>query len=390
MSNKIVSKLTAGAEHVKNVATDTFQVAGKTAKQAGTVLSENALRLKTEAESTVSEAVEKFKEADKPTFASVKKDTEAVVAQGIKQLGEVEWKKEFERIKNLELPVFTNLKPIDWASEHVKLWKDTEVQKPAAETENTNEELGDITGAVIYEILGSGVGKTSFSLDALSQEKVELDSWPVSDEPHQLISGPPVGFTIVHNPDGTTSMVQYKGFTDIDAKDPVYLDLGQELSDGEPLVIIDGNPGGGKTGRRFVEEFLAEEERLALLSRVSASMNEVLKKEEDKLSFEDSKAKDAKPVAVKKATPAKKTGASKDPVITVLGSDAGQVEPLGTEYKKLIRKVAKQAEKNADVKLYLSGKTYGIGARGTVENIDGNDVSVFHAKDIKKLLAKIS
>ena len=346
MSNKIVSKLTAGAEHVKNVATDTFQVAGKTAKQAGTVLSENALRLKTEAESTVSEAVEKFKEADKPTFASVKKDTEAVVAQGIKQLGEVEWKKEFERIKNLELPVFTNLKPIDWASEHVRMWKEAEDK--------------------------------------------EIDSWLASDEPHNLVAGPPYGFTIVNNPDGTTSMVQYKGFTDTDAKDSVYLDLGQELSDGEPLVLINGNPGVGKTGRRFVEEFLAEEERLALLSRVSASMNEVLKKEEDKLSFEDSKAKDTKPAPAKKATSAKKTVASKDSVVTVLGSDAGQVEPLGTEYKKLIRKVAKQAEKNAEVKLYLSGKTYGIGARGTVEKIDGNDVSVFNAKDIKKLLAKIS
>lgn len=378
MSNKIVSKLTAGAEHVKNVASDTLQVAGKTAKQAGTVLSENALRLKAEAESTVSEAVEKFKEADKPTFASVKKDTETVVNQGIKQLSGLEWKKEFEKFKKLDLPVFTNLKSIDWASEHVKLWKDTEAQKPATGTENTNEELGDITGAVIYEILGSGVGKTSFSLDDLAQEKVELDSWPVSDEPHQLISGPPVGFTIAHNPDGTTSLVRYKGF-------PEGYEFEDEASEKELPIIITGKPGRGKTPVIQDEPAVRQE----LLQRVSEDLNEVLKKEEDKLSFEDSKEKDSVPAPVKKTKAPAKT-AAKPSLVTVLGTDEGQVEPLGADYKKLIRKVAKQAEKNPEVKLYLSGKTYGIGARGLVEVIDGIEVTVFNAKDIKKLLAKIS
>jgi hypothetical protein len=398
MPRKIISKITSSADKVRHIiAEETFPEAVRKAKAAGASVADGVGKAQKATGTAINDTVEKIK----PVIAGAKKDAETIVTTGIRQVSEIEWKKEFEKFKALELPLVTSLKPIDWSAEHIRFW---------------GEEKNDA--------------------------EVEIFDWISSDEPHHLVAGPPWGWTTVNHEDGTTTMVQYKdengfinqddseqsklvpgvppGFTTLDLPSgkTVFVQY-QESQESEqnqnvaPGLLVTGKPGRGKgsiaqqkisasedeivytsvseprtgnTDGSVLAHFLEESEKKALLSKLSADLNEVLVKEEDKLSFEDSKQKGSAPVKKKTA----KTVVNSNPVVTVLGSDEGQVAPLGTEYKKLIRKVAKQADKNPDVKLYLAGKTYGIGARGTVENIDGDDVNVFNAKDIKKLLAKIS
>lgn len=352
MSNKIISKLTAGAEQVKGAAGETFQVAGKKAKKAGEVISKNTARFKKEATETVQETVEKIKAADKPSFADLKKDAEKVVKLTVTQVSAFDWKSEMERIKNLDFPVLNDIKAIDWKLEHDRMWAE----------------------------------KKSFSMDELPKDSIKV-TWDTDTEPSYLLYGAGVGKTSVKiAPEGE---VEVEDTSESETEDVlVYSTSSEGFEDKEPLPLVTGAPGGGKS---FTKE--------QLLEQLAKDMNAVLTVEENKASFEDSKKNVAKEAnASKSATKAKPKAAPKkaaktepkDTTVTVLGGNDGEVEPLGTEYKKLIRKTAKLAEKNPDTKLYLTGKTYGIGARGTVENVDGKEVTVFDVKDIKKLLAKIS
>lgn len=328
MSNKIISKLTASAEQVKGAAGETFQVAGNNAKKAGAVISKNAARFKKEATETVQETVEKIKAVDKPNLADLKKDAEKAVKFTVTQVSAIDWKAEIERIKKLDFPVINDIKAIDWKVEHERMWAE----------------------------------KKSFSMDELPKESIKV-TWDEDTEPSYLLYGAGVGKTSVK----------------IEPED------NPEPETGDALVYTTASEG--------------FEDKEQLLEQLAKDMNTVLKTEEDKTSFEASKKnvaeeKNASKPATKakpKMTPKKavKTGA-KMVEVTVLGSDDGEIVPLGAEYKKLIRKVAKASEKDPEVRLYLTGKTYGIGARGTVETVDGREVTAFDAKDIKKLLAKIS
>lgn len=310
MPKKIISKIAARAESVRNTLIEE-------------IVPETLSKVKT-AGSVAADGVNKARTSATTTLSSVKDNASTVVTAGIKQVSEVEWKKEFEKFKSLDLPLVSKLRPIDWTAEHVKFWEEDKA--------------------------------VSAKVD---EAKDKLDN---EDAPHALITV-----------DADAELIPVEVPKKVVDEDELVYTSASEGFEKTPAIIITGKPGRGK----------GYSTRQDLLNEVSEVLNAELKKEEDKLSLDDSKEKE---------TPAKKTPkvSVKDPVVTVLGSGEGEVEPLGTAYKRLVRKVAKQAEKNPDVKLYLSGKTFGIGARGTTEKIDGNDVSVFNAKDIKKLLAKIS
>lgn len=347
MPKKLISKIASRVESVRTtLVEETLPEAISKAKKAG---------------GTVAEGANKAGKTATKTFSSAKDNATTVVTAGIKQVSEVEWKKELEKFKSLELPLVSKLRPIDWTSEHTKFWENDKNEK-ALESESGNVESQPVK-----------------------------DSWDTEPVPHELVTGVAVSKTVKKKQYELVNGISLEDAHEITVNSDelipvevpkkvvnedeiVYTTISEGFGKTTPIVIT-GKPGNGK----------GYSTRQDLLNEVSGVLNAELEKEENKLSVEDSKEKDATSAPKKTAK-----AASKEPLVTFLGAGEGEVEPLGTAYKKLIRKVAKQAEKNPDVKLYLSGKTFGIGARGTVEQIDGNDVNVFNAKDIKKLLAKIS
>lgn len=84
-------------------------------------------------------------------------------------------------------------------------------------------------------------------------------------------------------------------------------------------------------------------------------------------------------------------GISEDniPDAVKLGAGEDEVKPFSKEYKKIIREAQKKAEKNPDYRLRVTGKTYGLGARGKVFVINDVNVVEYDSKDIKKLVAKL-
>lgn len=278
---------------------------------------------------------------------------ETKVVTTITEFSEKSYKEARRKFDAIDLPTVSSLKPeifkaIDWPAEHIKFWKQDQDEKK----------------------LGTGSDET----------KTVIDEWS-SIEPHALVTGAGGSGKTIQKADADETLeandelipveAPRKG---VDEDELVYTSVSEGFGKTTPILIT-GKPGKGKG-------FNSKDEAL---SAISEALNIELEKEEDTASLEASKEKAPKPTAKKTSK-----SSAKEPVVTVLGSGEGEVEPLGTAYKRIIRKIAKQAEKNPDVKLYLSGKTFGIGARGTAEKIDGNDVSVFNAKDIKKLLAKIS
>lgn len=73
--------------------------------------------------------------------------------------------------------------------------------------------------------------------------------------------------------------------------------------------------------------------------------------------------------------------------IPVIGLDkeAGEIDPKSKSFQTLLTKALKKADKDPDYLLTLSGRTYGLGAKG-VKNEDGS--ITYNAIDIKKLLKK--
>lgn len=377
MPKKIISKIASRVESVRTVLLEeTLPETLSKVKKAG---------------GTVAEGANKVSKAATETFTSVKENATAAVNSGIKQVSEIEWKQELEKVKAIDLPLFSNVRPIDWTAEHIKFWEQDKAEEAAKLTVDTSriKELVDAGQDTNVKVTGVTQSEDQLPEDVKAADLI--DNWDTEPVPHELVTGSGgSGKTVKKNQYETVNGVSLEdaheinvGTADelipvempkkvVDEDELVYTSVSEDF-DKSPAILITGKPGKGK----------GYSTRQELLNEVSEVLNGKLEKEENKLSVDDSKAKDSAPAP-------KKTVKTAEPVVTVLGTGEGEVEPLGTAYKKLVRKVAKQAEKNPDVKLYLSGKTFGIGARGTVEQIDGNDVNVFNAKDIKKLLAKIS
>lgn len=71
-------------------------------------------------------------------------------------------------------------------------------------------------------------------------------------------------------------------------------------------------------------------------------------------------------------------------VVPVIGDGEGKISPSSEEYVALIKEAITKAEEESTYHLVLSGKTYGLGAKG--KSVGGD--TAFNLEDLRKLLRK--